>query len=83
MIDIFTNQLNDSNPVLTSISDAMTEEARCLEQLETPGLSEDEKKLIREKISHWNSLKNEGQNKLMSVSNAYRVKMAEVRNSSS
>jgi hypothetical protein len=29
-VDCFTNQLNESNPILTRISDAMTEEGNCL-----------------------------------------------------
>jgi len=79
MIDIFTNQLNASNPVLTTISDAMTEEARGLEELEASGLSDEDKKRIDDKIKHWNSVKNEGQKQLMNVSNNYCQQMATLR----
>jgi hypothetical protein len=33
MVDYFTEQLNESNPILTEISDAMTEEGRCKEKM--------------------------------------------------
>ena len=34
-VDCFTSQLNDSNPILTQISDAMTMEGICKEQMES------------------------------------------------
>jgi hypothetical protein len=34
-VDCFTRQLNDSNPILTEISDAMTLEGFCKQQLES------------------------------------------------
>jgi len=79
MIEIFTSQLNASNPVLTKISDAMTEEARALEELQTPGISDEEKKRVDDKIKHWKAVKNEGQNQLMEVSNNYCQQMATLR----
>jgi thioredoxin-like negative regulator of GroEL len=33
MVDYFTEQLNESNPILTEISEAMTEEGHCQEKL--------------------------------------------------
>ena len=33
MIEVFTTQLNESNPILTEISDAMTEESDILDEL--------------------------------------------------
>jgi hypothetical protein len=33
-VDAFTDQLNESNPILTAISDAMTEEGRALERMQ-------------------------------------------------
>jgi len=33
-VDAFTAQLNESNPILTAISDAMTEEGRAMEQMQ-------------------------------------------------
>ncbi|GBG32026.1 4-hydroxyphenylpyruvate dioxygenase [Hondaea fermentalgiana] len=39
-VDIFTKQLNESNPILTAISDAMTAEAEALEALEALGQAE-------------------------------------------
>jgi hypothetical protein len=40
-VNCFTNQLNESNPILTEISDAMTEEGRCQTQIDEASLAGD------------------------------------------
>jgi hypothetical protein len=33
MVDYFTDQMNEANPILTQISEAMTEEGKCIDKL--------------------------------------------------
>lgn len=42
-VGIFKEQLDESNPILTAISDAMTAEGKCLDKMKRPTTSDDEK----------------------------------------
>jgi hypothetical protein len=66
-VDTFTEQLDESNPVLTAISDAMTAEGEALQNGNT---TEAEK---------WRQQKEDGQKQLQSISDRYKAKMAELR----
>jgi 4-hydroxyphenylpyruvate dioxygenase-like putative hemolysin len=59
MIDIFVQQLDESNPILTKISDAMTEEGLALGRGDAA------------EAKGWSDVKEQGQQKLMVVSNKY------------
>jgi len=76
-IDIFTHQLEVSNPILTQISDAMTEEGRAREELES--CSEAEKEKIQKRISDSKKQKENGQNELMKISDDHKAQMAKIR----
>jgi len=77
MIDVFTHQLEVSNPILTTISDAMTEEARAIEELAT--VQDDKKQEVEERIAKFNKLKLGGQQELMRVSDEHCRQMADIR----
>jgi len=77
MIQLFTHQLDVSNPILTAISDAMTAEARAIEELET--VAPEKRSEVEQKIAHFNKLKNEGQQNLMVVSQEHANQMAQIR----
>mmetsp|Transcript_66434 Transcript_66434/g.197704 ORF Transcript_66434/g.197704 Transcript_66434/m.197704 type:complete len:666 (-) Transcript_66434:70-2067(-) len=66
-VDAFTAQLDESNPVLTSISDAMTAEAAALES----GNSEE--------AARWAAEKARGQDALQAVSGKYKEIMRKLR----
>ena len=80
-VDIFTRQLNESNPILTEISDAMTAE----------GVARDRATLAQEQndseqIKYWlaemeraSKLKDEGNKKLMQCSSRYMLLMKQLR----
>lgn len=51
MVDCFMNQLNESNPILTEISDAMTAEGNCLDYMQKAM----EENSDSAKISYWKS----------------------------
>merc|ERR1712203_620458 len=67
MVDAFTSQLDESNPILTDISDAMTMEGAALDR----GDDEDAKK--------WADEKAKGNNLLQEVSSKYKNLMKEAR----
>jgi len=68
-VDTLTEQMDESNPVLTSISDAMTAEGEARTKMQ---LTEAER---------WKMKKEAGQKQLQNISDRYRNKMAELRKS--
>jgi hypothetical protein len=81
MVNCFTDQLNEANPILTEISDAMTEEGFCKEQL-----SSAMHKAKAEEAAEWKSKmeaaaerKECGNEKLMQCSARYNSMMKSFR----
>ncbi len=83
-VDCFTKQLNDSNPILTEISDAMTEEGRCKSLMEAAILIKDQSAATnwREKMELASQRKQEGNAKLMTCSAQYETMMRSIREES-
>jgi len=79
MVDCFTDQLNESNPILTEISDAMTEEGHCRDRMES-ATTEDEV-LWRAKMEEAAVAKQSGNDKLMACSSKYKDLMKAIRES--
>jgi hypothetical protein len=80
-VDCFTSQLNDSNPILTQISDAMTTEGFCKEQMES-GLSRGDAEAAaswKTKMEEANESKGDGNRKLMECSARYQEMMRKLR----
>lgn len=80
-VDCFANQLMDSNPILTQISDAMTMEGYCKEQMEMERAKGDNKasngwKLKMEEAA---TKKAEGNKQLMDCSARYQTMMRNLR----
>jgi len=67
MVEAFTQQLDESNPILTAISDAMTAEGNALERGDT------------EAAKHWAEEKAKGNAALQSVSSKYKQIMRQLR----
>ena len=81
MVDCFTDQLNESNPILTEISDAMTRERHCHDMLlETKHAATTE--FWREQLELCSQAKLNGNQKLMDCSNKYKDRMISLRNGS-
>lgn len=82
-VDCFTNQLNDSNPILTEISDAMTEEGRCQVLMEAAILQNDSSQADhwREQLEKASQRKHTGNAKLMACSAQYEAMMRSIRES--
>lgn len=78
MVDCFTDQLNESNPILTEISDAMTEEGHFREKMEV-SITDEEVHLWREKMEVAAAAKQVGNEKLMECSSKYKDRMKEIR----
>jgi hypothetical protein len=83
-VDCFTNQLNESNPILTQISDAMTEEGICLTNIKVAHAKGDESA-----VHLWDARKHdaekkkeEGNRRLMECSQRYEVLMRCLREAS-
>lgn len=82
MVDCFTNQLNEANPILTEISDAMTEEGKCKERIVTLRAKGDDAKTIeqwKQKEVNAAERKREGNAKLMACSSRYNQEMKSLR----
>jgi hypothetical protein len=83
MVDYFTEQLNESNPILTEISNAMTEEGNCKDEMATcigkKYLKEAD--LWKAKMIAAASRKQEGNQKLMECSARYNSLMKSIRES--
>jgi 4-hydroxyphenylpyruvate dioxygenase-like putative hemolysin len=67
MVDAFVEQLDDSNPILTSISNAMTKEGLALDRGDA------------EEATRWASEKEKGQRELMQVSSKYSALLKKLR----
>lgn len=79
----FTNQLNEANPLLTEISDAMKEEGECKGEIEIAILLRDEErsKEWTEKLERASRKKEIESSKLMQCSARYAKLMKELRES--
>ena len=77
-IELFTHQMDTSNPVLTAISDAMTLESENLDALEN---CKDEtlRKQYSEKAEFYRKQKEEGNRKLMEISADCKNRMRDIR----
>jgi hypothetical protein len=80
-VDCFTDQLNESNPILTQISDAMTEEGNCIMYMKTAEAKGDD-----DAVEYWKKKKLaaeqskvEGNEKLMECSHRYDQMMKALR----
>lgn len=80
-VQCFTNQLEDSNPILTEISDAMTDEGICLKEMEAAILRGSEKDVIswKQKMEAAGRKKQCGNTKLMECSARYAGLMKAIR----
>ncbi|GFH51726.1 hypothetical protein CTEN210_08202 [Chaetoceros tenuissimus] len=80
-VDLFTNQLHESNPILTAISDAMTKEGDALLKLnDAVSKSDDESaKSYREMIADAEKEKHENNEKLMALNAKYNDLMKSLR----
>jgi hypothetical protein len=81
MVDYFTSQLNESNPILTEISDSMTEEGRCRDMIASLQGKGDEISIGEWKHKETEAIKRktEGTTKLMECSSRYNQKMKSIR----
>jgi hypothetical protein len=80
-VDCFASQLSDSNPILTEISDAMTLEGYCNEQMELA-----EERNDTESVDMWKTKKeaagerkSAGNDRLMECSARYKTTMRSIR----
>jgi hypothetical protein len=80
-IDCFTSQLNDSNPILTEISDAMTEEGWAKENMQLAEATNDNKAaaLWKAKVEAASERKLAGNSELMKCSAKYERRMRLIR----
>ena len=80
-IDAFTSQLDESNPILTEISDAMTEEGHCFTQMESAKKSgrDLEAKEWKIKMGKASERKENANRKLMNCSAKYEAMMRSIR----
>jgi len=81
MVQIFTEQLNESNPILTTISDAMTKEGEAKEKMAialAEGLLSDAK-IWEDKMKKAAAKKVAGNESLMECSKKYMNKMKYLR----
>jgi hypothetical protein len=78
MVDCFTNQLNESNPILTEISDAMTEEGHYKEQL-TGEVTLEERAVLQERLDQASKAKAVANQKLLECSTKYKLQMRLIR----
>lgn len=80
-VECFTEQLHDSNPILTQISDAMTEEGECQAEMEAAILRGDqgESELWRKRMKEASLKKEHGNEMLMKCSARYAKRMKSIR----
>jgi hypothetical protein len=80
-VQCFTNQLEDSNPILTQISDAMTTEGQCLQQMEAAILRGDAQEALvwKQRMAAASQKKQSGNAKLMECSARYAGLMKAIR----
>ena len=81
MISLFTDQLDESNPILTEISDCMTSEGRAREEMAfaVKRGNEEEVGLWRKKVDGYTAAKQVGNAKLMECSTKYKMLMKRLR----
>lgn len=81
MVDYFTKQLNEANPILTSISNAMTEEGNCKEELANCIAKKDVEEAAQweVKMSMAAERKQQGNQKLLECSARYNSLMKGIR----
>ena len=82
MVESFTCQLNEANPILTAISDAMTDEGRYLEAIENAVASKASAESIAElqsKLEQASKKKQAGNEALMECSARYNALMKSLR----
>lgn len=84
VVDCFTSQLNESDPILTAISNAMTEEGLCREKicaLQLQGRHDNDDMIImwRQKEAAAEERKNSGNLALMECSARYNDRMKAIR----
>jgi hypothetical protein len=77
-IDAFSNQLDASNPILTSIAESMTAEADALEKA-NKARTDEEKNLALSEAENYRKEKELGQKKLMELSAEYKQIMEKLR----
>ena len=77
-VDAFTNQLNESNPILTRISDAMTEEGHCLLKLKHVR-NDNDVKYWTDRLKNAREEKESGNQSLMDCSERYQKYMRDIR----
>jgi hypothetical protein len=83
MVEYFTEQLNESNPILTEISNAMTEEGNCKDEMAACIAKKESKEadLWKTKMIAAAARKQEGNQKLMECSARYNSLMKSIRES--
>lgn len=82
MVECFTRQLNEANPILTAISDAMTDEGRILESIEKAVAmesSDNEVMALKAKLDEASQRKQAGNDALMECSARYNTFMKSLR----
>eukprot|EP01062_Namystynia_karyoxenos_P038526 TRINITY_DN2795_c0_g1_i1.p1 TRINITY_DN2795_c0_g1~~TRINITY_DN2795_c0_g1_i1.p1 ORF type:complete len:721 (+),score=293.91 TRINITY_DN2795_c0_g1_i1:99-2261(+) len=77
-VDTLTAQMNESNPVLTDISDAMTAEGEALEEADKTD-DPQRKKALQQTAEKHRIIKEQGQERLKQVSDHYKALMAKIR----
>ena len=80
-VDCFTSQLNESNPILTQISDAMTREGNCVSHMKAAEAKGDTKaaEIWRKEKDLAGQIKTEGNQRLMECSHRYEQLMRALR----
>lgn len=82
MVESFTRQLNEANPILTAISDAMTDEGRyndAMEKAVAAEASEEELVALQAKFDEASNKKQAGNEALMECSARYNALMKSLR----
>jgi len=84
MVNTFTDQLNESNPILTAISDAMTVEGSLKTQLDLAVSENDDDTvcILQNKLEEASEAKRVGNSKLMGCSKKYKEMMRALRENS-
>jgi hypothetical protein len=82
MVEAFTRQLNEANPILTAISDAMTDEGRVLQTFEKAVASQapdNEIAALKAQMADASKRKQAGNEALMECSARYNALMKSLR----
>jgi hypothetical protein len=83
MVEYFTEQMNESNPILTDISEAMTEEGVCRDKIAELSSNQlyDDVRLWEGKLQAATDRKIKGNSRLMECSSRYNELMKQLRKS--